>query len=157
MFGFGSRLDAEAKDRASQVSQMILLIIQGLKTKTYDEFVAHYSRSHNAPDTFGRFDKEWAFQMTMSPTCWYEATIDYGSAEMPSMRMLGGGDDYGVFICGHCSDGGSFVSVSLECFNGSPGKTARRVVKALQAIPGYRDSGSLERGLLRGSGDTRRL
>src|SRR3974390_622775 len=83
------------EDRAHLIARMMPLIIRGLKTKTYEEFVESFSNPDGKPDSRNR---ELSFQMRISPTCWYDATANYRHAEPPSARIHGGGDDLGVFI-----------------------------------------------------------
>jgi hypothetical protein len=120
------------EDRAHLIARMMPLIIHGLKTKTYEEFVESFSNPDGKPDHRNR---ELSFQMRMSPTCWYNATANYRHAEPPSVRIHGDGDDLGVFIF-ITSDRDPIVHFRLE-IGERAGTDASAVVRTLRTMPGW--------------------
>lgn len=74
---FGSGRKAAVKQRAGLFARMIGLIMHGLKTKPYDQFVASFSNPGKEPDAFDRSNRELHFQMRISKICWCDATASY--------------------------------------------------------------------------------
>lgn len=129
---------------------MILLMLFGLQTKSYEQFIERYSNAENRPDVLDRQSREWTFQMTISTECWYAVRVDYGDPEQPTLTMQGGGSDYGVFVVGSSDGNSSGFSASIECFNGRPGRSARAMAELLRALPSAFDADLLERIMLGG-------
>ena len=127
--------------RAKQIARMVLLVIDGLQTKTYEQFVVSFSNPGTVPSTRERDNRELSFQMRFSSSCWYEAVAAYprgpDQPDEPHFYMQGGGDDWGVFISGSANRDNR-VTVELHV---PPGQTAGRdasaMVRALQATPGW--------------------
>jgi hypothetical protein len=139
MFGWGRK--AAVEKRAKQIARMVLLIIDGLQTKTYDQFVASFSNPGNAPSTLARDNRELSFQMRFSPACWYDAVAAYprepDETDEPRFYMQGGGDDWGVFISGNAIRDNR-VTVELHVPPGQKaGRDASAMVRALQTMPGW--------------------
>jgi hypothetical protein len=74
---FGARRKAVVEKRAKQIARMVLVIIDGLQTKTYEQFVAIFSNPGNVPSTQQRDNRELSFQMQFSSSCWYDAIATY--------------------------------------------------------------------------------
>jgi hypothetical protein len=146
--GWGnSKVSKSAVDeRAKQIARMTTLIAHGLRTKTYGQFITTFSNPEAVPDAFDRLSRELSFQMRISPTCWYDATAFYPEGALPSVCIQGGGDDFGVFI----TVGGAVgdVLVDLHVASGqSVGRDARAMVRALEAMPGWKGHAAIERSL----------
>lgn len=78
--------------RAKLIVRMLRLIVDGLRTKSYEQFIP--GAEHDASD---RMDRELCFRMRLSPNVWYDATASY-ACKPPLVSFQGGGDDFGVFI-----------------------------------------------------------
>lgn len=94
-----------------------------------------------------RYRREAHFTMHISVTCWYGVQASYPRDVdgRHFVALQGSGDDFGVFITagpeGH-------PSVELYLASGQrPGRDARAMVRALQAMPGWTDAFYLERAL----------
>jgi hypothetical protein len=134
LFGWGRK--ASIYERAKLIARMVGLIIDGLRTKSYEQFVLSFSNPGAEPDEFQRRNGELYFQMRISPTCWYNAIADYsGSASpQPLVGIQGMGDDFGVFISAGVEPGSLSVDLYLP-----PGRKAGRdasaMLRALAAMP----------------------
>jgi hypothetical protein len=143
MFGWGRKRAVEK--RAKLLARMVTLITHGLKSKTYEQFVASFSNPGKEPDAFDRSNHELRFQMRISPTCWYDATASYPLRESPWVSLHGGGDDFGVLITVSPSAG---ITVGLHLASGQrAGRDARALIHSLHAIPGFRSFAAIEREL----------
>jgi hypothetical protein len=143
MFGWGRK--AAVKRRAKLLARMIGLITHGLKTKSYEQFVASFSNPGKEPDAFDRSNRKLHFQMRISPTCWYDATASYPLRESPWVSLHGGGDDFGVLITVSPSDG---VTVGPHLASGQrAGRDAQAVINSLYAMPGFRSFAAIERAV----------
>ena len=80
------------------MGRMVMLLTDGLCTKSYDQFVERYSNPGDEPDETARNARISRFQMRFSPSCWYEATASLPEKAQPSIFIEGGGGDCGVFI-----------------------------------------------------------
>jgi hypothetical protein len=67
MLGWGRQ--AAVEKRAKLLGRMTDLIMHGLQTKTYEQFIASFSNPGWEPDTFERQRQELRFLMRISPTC----------------------------------------------------------------------------------------
>jgi hypothetical protein len=139
MFLWGRK--AAVEKRAKQIARMVLLIVDGLQTKTYEQFVASFSNPGNVPDALDRDDRELGFQMRFSSACWYDAVAAYPRSrdeiDKPRFSVQGGGDDWGVFISGN-TNLNNYVTVGLDVPSGQKaGRDASAIVRALQAMPGW--------------------
>ncbi len=135
LFGWGR--NAEADERAKMLGRMIALIVHSLRTKSYEEFVVRFSNPGQEPDALQRFSRKAQFQMRVSPTCWYDATVSYADERSPSLHLAGGGDDFGVLVTAAAAADGARVSYDPADWR-KPGRDARAVVRALLRLPGYR-------------------
>jgi hypothetical protein len=143
MFGWGRKRAVEK--RAKLLARMVTLITHGLKSKTYEQFVASFSNPGEEPDAFDRSNHELHFQMRISPTCWYDATASYPLREPPWVSLHGGGDDFGVLITVSPSAG---ITVGLHLASGQrAGRDAGAAIHSLQTIPGFRSFAAIEREL----------
>src|SRR5262245_10723965 len=99
---FRWRREQPVEERAKLMARMVSLIVQGLQTKSYDEFVESFSNPGDEPTSFERLNRQLRFQMRISPTCWYDAIVEYGRTPggNPHFYIEGGGDDWGVLISG---------------------------------------------------------
>ena len=139
MFGWTRR--AAVEKRAKQIARMVLLVIDGLQTKTYEQFVASFSNPATEPSMIERDNCELSFQMRFSSSCWYESIAAYprgpDEADEPHFYMRGGGDDWGVFISGSANRDNR-VTVELRVPPGQKaGRDASAMVLALQTTPGW--------------------
>jgi hypothetical protein len=148
MFGFGSG-SAIVRDRADKVRVLVAMISANLYTKPAAEFVEIYSRLTRVEQR----DSEIFFGVSISASCWYDVQATYpdpvpewmddllGKPELsepqqPSLAVLGGGDDYGVFITVFRAEGGA--SIELHVPTGQrPGKDAKAMVTELLKLPGF--------------------
>jgi len=145
MLGWGRK--AAVKRRAKLLARMIGLIMHGLKTKSYEQFVASFSNPGGEPDAFDRSNRKLHFQMRISPTCWYDVTASYSRSysrgESPWVSLRGGGDDFGVFITASPSSG---ITVGPQLAPGQKaGPDARAIMRGLYAMPGFRNFAAIER------------
>jgi len=133
IFGWGG---PEVDERAKLINRMVALIVHGLQTKTYDEFVATFSNPGCEPDALKRLSRRANFQMRISPTCWYDASICYPRDGSRSLSIAGGGDDLGVCLtAGSAIDG---IGVEYTALYGEEsGRDAWAMVRALAKLPGY--------------------
>jgi hypothetical protein len=142
----GSRRRVEVEARAKQVARAVMVIVHGLQTKSYDEFVESFSNHGKEPASLERLNRQVCFQLRISPTCWYDAIADFGRpGDMQhSVSLRGGGDDFGVAI----SAGLGYLSVEFYLpLNQKSGCDAKAVVHALATMPGWTSVTHLERDL----------
>jgi hypothetical protein len=133
IFGWSS---AEVEERAKLLDRMIVLILHGLRTKTYEQFVATFSNPGHQPDALQLLSQRANFKMRMSPTCWYDAYISYGRNGTRSARMTGGGDDLGVCITVSSAD--DRIGVEFTALYGEEsGRDAWAMVRTLARLPAY--------------------
>jgi len=138
---FGRKRRAAIEQRAKLMGRMVMLIVDGLSTKSYDQFVASYSNPGEEPDETARDARELQFEMRFSPTCWYDAAASFAATE-PSIYIWGGGDDFGVLISVHVPPDANlpvFPVVDLDVPQWwKRGRDARAMVRALQAMRGWK-------------------
>ncbi len=147
MFGWGRKSAVE--ERAQKIARLVEFIRHGMRTKTYEQFVATFSNPGAEPDRTDRFRRQLNFTMTISPACWYQAMAMYphGADDKPFLSMQGGGDDFGVFITAG-ADTSNYTEVDLHLFSGQKaGRDASAMVRALLRIEGWQRAGALERAL----------
>jgi len=139
---FGNKRRTAIKQRAKLMGRMVMLLTDGLCSKSYDQFVERYSNPGDEPDETARNARTSRFQMRFSPSCWYEATASLPEKAQPSIFIEGGGDDCGVFISVRVPDDANAPScpvVDLHVPRGAKrGHDAGAMVRALQDIPGWR-------------------
>ena len=125
MFGRGRK--APIDEHAKLIARMVGLVIDGLCTKTYEQFVLSFSNPGAEPGEFERGNGELYFQMRISPTCWYNAIADYSGSvsQQPVVAIQGNGDDFGIFIIAGVEPGGLTVELKLP-----PGRKAGRDARA---------------------------
>jgi len=85
---FGIKRRSAIEQRAKLMARMVMLIVDGLCTKSYDQFVESFSNPGEEPDETARDARMLQFEMRFSPTCWYEAMA---SSARPSIYIDGGG------------------------------------------------------------------
>jgi hypothetical protein len=144
IFGSGRRLEVGA--RAKQIARMVMVIVHGLQTKSYDEFVESFSNPGNEPASLERLNRQVCFQLRISSTCWYDAMADFGRrTDMHHFVSLhGGGDDFGVAI----SAGPGYSTVELYLPPGQKaGRDAKTMVHALAVTPGWTNGADMGRDL----------
>jgi hypothetical protein len=133
---------AAAEKRAKLLARMTALILHGLQTRTYEQFIASFSNLDGEPNASERQRHELHFQMRISPTCEYYATACYPRDERPWAVLQGDGDDFGVFIT--LSQSGE-ITVGLHLESGeTAGHEAQAIVRILTAMPGFRSFSALE-------------
>jgi hypothetical protein len=131
-------------ERAKKMARMVEFIRDGLRTKTYDQFVSSFSNPGNEPDGSERDARRLRFHLQFSPTCWYEAIAEYPSNGTPYFHLEGGGDDWGVIISG---DAVADHRIGVDFFvpTGSrPGRAARGMEHALRKMPGWSRASDIE-------------
>jgi hypothetical protein len=140
MLGWGRR--AAVEERAKLLARMVALILRGLQTKTYEQFIASFSNPGGEPDPLERQSHILHFLMRISPTCEYYATARYPRDDPPWASLQGDGDDFGVFIT--ISQSGE-ITVGLHLESGEvAGRDAQAVVRSLTAMPGFTSFSGLE-------------
>lgn len=132
--------------RASQLVRMLALIQNALKTKSYDEFIASFSNPSEEPDVFDRHRLEHHFMMKISATCWYSGTATYAESSPPFLSLLGGGDDYGVFITAGAESDSVMLNFRVP-IGQRAGRDARAMMRALRASKGWTSMADIEREL----------
>jgi len=143
IFGWSS---AEVDERAKLLDRMIVLIVHGLRTKTYEQFVATFSNPGHPPDALQLLSHKANFQMRMSPTCWYDAGISYARNGTRSARIAGGGDDLGVRITVNSADDRIGVEYTTQ-YGEESGRDAWAMVRTLTKFPVYHRVSSAETSL----------
>ena len=140
MLGWGRR--AAVEERAKLLARMVALILRGLQTKTYEQFIASFSNPGGEPDALERQSHILHFLMRISPTCEYYATARYPRDDPPWASLQGDGDDFGVFMT--LSQSGE-ITVGLHLESGeTAGRDAQNIVRILTAVPGFRSFSALE-------------
>jgi hypothetical protein len=127
----------EVDERAKMLGRMVGFVVRGLRTKSYEQFVVAFSNPGREPDALKRLSRKTNFQLRISPTCWYDADVSYGRDGSRSLRILGGGDDFGVRMTAGSTDDDVRVEL-LTDYSDRPGRDARAIVRALARMPGYR-------------------
>jgi hypothetical protein len=139
---FGHKRRTAIDQRAKLMGRMVMLLTNGLCTKSYDQFVESYSNPGNEPDETERNARISRFAMHFSPTCWYEATASLYEDAQPWILIEGGGDDCGVCISVRVPPDANLPScpvVDLQVPRGAKrGHDAGAMVRALRDIPGWR-------------------
>jgi hypothetical protein len=139
---FGHKRRTAINQRAKLMGRMVMLLTDGLCTKSYDQFVESYSNPGNEPDWTERNARISRFAMRFSPTCWYEATASLYEDAQPWILIRGGGDDCGVCISVRVPVDANMPScplVDLQVPRGAKrGHDADAMVQALRDIPGWR-------------------
>ena len=139
---FGHKRRTEIKQRAKLMGRMVMLLTDGLCTKSYDQFVENFSNPGDEPDQTARNARISRFQMRFSPSCWYEATASLHENGQPWISIEGGGDDCGVFISVRVPPDANMPCcpvVDLQVPRRMRrGHAAAAMVRALQDIPGWR-------------------
>jgi hypothetical protein len=95
---FGHERRTAIKQRAKLMGRMVMLLTDGLCTRSYDQFVERYSNPGDEPDENARNARISRFAMRFSRTCWYEATASLIENAQPWILIEGAGDDCGVVI-----------------------------------------------------------
>lgn len=135
MFGFGSS-GAVVRERAGKVRVMVAMISANLYTKTAPEFVTFYKGITRVEQR----DDDIFFGLKLSPSSWYDVCATYpqhdSEPSQPTLSLIGGGDDYGVFINAMGPDGGACVEVHVVSGQ-RPGKDAMAIVAELLKLPGF--------------------
>jgi hypothetical protein len=140
MLGWGR--NSAVEKRAKLLARMTALIMHGIKTKTYEQFIASFSNPGGEPDALERQSHILHFLMRISPTCEYYATARYPRDDPPWASLQGDGDDFGVFIT--ISQSGE-ITVGLHLESGEvAGRDAQAVVRSLTAMPGFTSFSGLE-------------
>jgi hypothetical protein len=140
MLGWGGSVAVEK--RAKLLARMVALIMHGLETKTYEQFIAGFSNPGAEPDASERQRCELRFQMRIEPKCGYDGTACYLPTEPSWATLKGHGDDFGVFI----TIFGVGTTVDLHLNSGErAGRDASAIVRRLTAMPGFRSFSALER------------
>jgi hypothetical protein len=90
---FGRKRRTAINERAKLMGRMVMLLTNGLCTKSYDQFVESYSNPGNEPDETERNARISRFAMRFSPTCWYQAvregtTLDFDRGWWRRLRCL---------------------------------------------------------------------
>jgi hypothetical protein len=138
---FGQKRRTAVKQRAKLMGRMIMLLTDGLCTKSYNQFAESYSNPGNEPDETERNSRILRFEMRFSPTCWYQAKASLAENAEPWIFIEGGGDDCGVCISVRVQDNANLPScpvVDLHVPRGSKrGHDAGAMVRALRDIPGW--------------------
>jgi hypothetical protein len=131
-------------ERAELIARMVMLIVRGLQTKSYGEFVESFSNPGGEPASLERLNQQLRFQMRISPTCWYDATAEYPADGIPFFHIEGSGDDWGVLISGNAV---ADHTIGVDFFvptNSQAGRDAHAIVRALRRVPGWSRASDIE-------------
>ncbi len=121
--------------RAKRLARMVAVIVRGLETKSYEQFIASFSDPGSEPNTSDRSSRDHRFQIRISPTCWYDAFASFPTGESPSVLIQGAGDDFGVFIA---ADTQSPPTADLHVALGQrAGRDGEAMVRSLRATHGF--------------------
>jgi hypothetical protein len=107
MFGWGRT--TEVRERAAQLRTHVALLTVNLYTKSYEEFSALYRNFIENAESLNRISREINFGFKFSQSCWYDVHAEIPMERAPTMMILGGGDDYGVFITTRPDGEGAWV------------------------------------------------
>jgi hypothetical protein len=132
---------AAVAERAKLLARMISLIGRGLQTKSYEQFVEAFSNPGRAPDALQRLSHKASFQLRISPTCWYDASVSYADDAGRTLTLIGRGDDFGVSLAVSSADDRIVVDF-LTDYGDTPGRDALAMARALSRLPGYRRAGA---------------
>jgi hypothetical protein len=139
---FANERRAAIKQRAKLMGRMVMLLTDGLCTKSYDRFVERFSNPGDEPDETARNARISRFAMRFSPTCWYQATASLYENAQPWILIEGGGDDCGVVISVRVPDDANLPSRPVVDLHvprrAKRGHDAGAMVRALCDIPGWR-------------------
>jgi hypothetical protein len=139
---FGRGRTAAVEKRAKLLARMSALILRGLQTKNYEQFIASFSNPGAEPDSSERQRHELRFLMQISLTSEYYATACYPRDDPPWAFLQGDGDDFGVFIT--LSQSGE-ITVGLHLESGeTAGRDAQAIVHSLTAMPGFSSFSAVE-------------
>jgi len=142
---FGGGQIAAVDRRAKRLARIVAVIVRGLQTKSYEQFIASFSNPESEPDAFDRLSRDHRFQMRISPACWYDAFASFPPGESPSILIQGCGDDFGVFIA---ADTQSAATADLHLARGQrAGRDAEAMVQSLRAMHGFTSFAETERSL----------
>jgi hypothetical protein len=123
--------------RAKQIARMVMLIVHSLQTKSYSDFADRFSNPGGEPGPHEHLNQQLRFQMRISPTCWYDAVVEYPPDGTPHFYIEGGGDDSGVLISG---DAVAHHPIGVDFFvatTSQPGRDACAMEHALRVMPGW--------------------
>jgi hypothetical protein len=141
---FRSRRENVIEQRAKQIARMMTLIVHGLQTKSYDEFVESFSNPGSQLTALDRLNQQLRFRMRISLTCWYDAIIEYPPDGTPHFYIGGGGEEWGVLISGDAIADHP-MGVDFYVPTGSqPGRDARPMEHALREMPGWSRGSDIE-------------
>ncbi len=143
---FGSERRARLEAHAKQVARMVMVIVDGLRTKSYDDFAQTFSNPGREPAALERLNQQVCFELRISATCWYDATADFSrrTDAYPFVNLHGRGDDFGVAI----SAGAGHSTVELYLPPGQKiGRDAEAVARVLASTPGWTNAAKIERDL----------
>jgi hypothetical protein len=157
---FGHKRRTAIKQRAKLMGRMVMLLTDGLCTKSYDQFVESYSNPGDEPDETARNARISRFEMRFSPTCWYNTTASLAENAQPWIFIEGSGDDCGVFISVQVPADANVPScpvVDLHVPRGAKrGHDAGAMVRALRDTPGWRGVAAIRTGIQHGACARRR-
>jgi hypothetical protein len=117
------------EERAKLLGRMIPLIVGGLRSKSYDAFIAAFSNPGNEPTASDRAARRAHFRLQLSSSCWYDAIASYALGAPPWVVLRGGGDDFGVVIRTGPEHRG--VTLDYDSSKGSLGPDAFEMIAAL--------------------------
>src|SRR5579863_1736947 len=144
MFGWGRK--GAVEKRAKLLARMVPLIVHGLQTQTYEQFVASFSNPGEEPVAIERSSGKLHFQMRISPNCWYDAAASYplfdeAPPDRPSRRRRRPRCVHRwLAICRH--NGRPAPHLGTES-----GRDVRVMVRSLTGLPGFRSFSAIERSL----------
>jgi hypothetical protein len=139
MFGWGQ--SAEMQRRAAKVA-LTLHIVRSELTEIGLQSMIERRRAEGAKVVVTK-GRAVVFGVSFSPTRWYDFRIDLADRDTAAISVLGGGEDYGVFILAPLEDEKAWVTVKTEPGK-PPGRNAKPMVRALEAEPDFE---SLDRAI----------
>jgi hypothetical protein len=132
------------EERAKVLGRMIPLIVSGLRSKSYDAFIAAFSNPGNEPGESERAVRRVHFRLQLSSSCWYDAIASYPLGSPPWVVLRGGGDDFGVVIRTDAEH--REVTLDYDPSKGSVGPDAFEMLAALyRTVEGARAMGEVVR------------
>jgi hypothetical protein len=135
---------------------MVTLIVHGLQTKSYDEFIESFSNPGGKPTLSERLKQELHFQMRISSTCWYDAFVEYPPDGTPHFYVKGSGDDWGVLISGDAVADHRIGVDFIVPAGSQPGRDAHAIMHTLQKMPGWSRASGLVPAVERSSQEQQR-
>jgi hypothetical protein len=126
--------DDEMEKRAAKLGLLLHMVAEKLRDGTSEQFIAHFRET--AKVVASDDGREASFGVNFSPARWYDIHVEFTGPNGSVIGMLGGGEDYGVFILSS-ADEKAWVQLKVQPGH-KPGQCADAMVRALLAEPKFK-------------------